>query len=97
MFLIFIALRRKHIMMFWEYLKMHRCKKSRRHIFRYPNNYSTSSVYDIFNKHPALTDLNKINPVKEMSERDLWKRRLTVGTFFFTTFAFTALLHFEKE
>ncbi|KRX35260.1 Chaperone protein DnaJ, partial [Trichinella nativa] len=59
--------------------------------------YSTSSVYDIFNKHPALTDLNKINPVKEMSERDLWKRRLTVGTFFFTTFAFTALLHFEKE
>ncbi|KRZ73811.1 Chaperone protein DnaJ, partial [Trichinella papuae] len=59
--------------------------------------YSTSSVYEILNKHPALTDLNKMNPAKEMNERDLWKRRLIVGTFFFATFGFLSLLHFEKE
>ncbi|KRZ12309.1 DnaJ -like protein subfamily A member 3, mitochondrial, partial [Trichinella zimbabwensis] len=63
----------------------------------YRFSYSTSSVYEILNKHPALTDLNKMNPAKEMGERDLWKRRLIVGTFFFATFGFIALLHFEKD
>ncbi|KRX95845.1 Chaperone protein DnaJ [Trichinella pseudospiralis] len=61
------------------------------------SNYSMSSVYEILNTHPALTDLNELNPAKEMNERDIWKRRLIVGTFFFATFGFIALLHFEKE